>query len=75
MSALVERVVGATRDMGGCVTAGGLTRYVRRELEHLAKRAQIVRDNAGAIRRTQARVQGRSDRDTIWSVLHEGRGE
>lgn len=52
-----------------------LTKYVRRELEHLAQRAQIVRDNAASIRRTQARVQGRSDRDTILSVLHEGRGE
>lgn len=52
-----------------------LTRYLQRELEHLAKRAQIVQDNAGSIRSTQARVQGRSDRDTILSVLHEGRGE
>lgn len=51
-----------------------LTRYMLRELEHLAKQTQIVRDNAATIRRTQARVQGRSDRDTILSVLHEGRG-
>lgn len=52
-----------------------LTRYVRRELEHLAKRSQVVQDNAAIIRRTQARVQGRPDRDTILSVLHEGRGD
>lgn len=52
-----------------------LTRYMLREMEHLAKRAQIVRDNAGVIRRTQARVQGRQGRDTILSVLHEGRGD
>lgn len=52
-----------------------LTRYVRRELEHLAKRTQVVQDNAAVIRRTQARVQGRPDRDTILSVLHEGRGD
>lgn len=51
-----------------------LTKYMLRELEHLAKRAQIAHDNAGVIRRTQASVQGRSDRDTILSVLHEGRG-
>ena len=52
-----------------------LTRYLQRELERLAKRAQIMQDNAEVIRRTQARVQGRSDRDTILSVLHEGRSE
>lgn len=52
-----------------------LTRYMLRELEHLAKRAQIVGDNAGVIRRTQDRVHGRADRDTILSVLHEGRGD
>lgn len=52
-----------------------LTRYVRRELEHLAKRTQVAQDNAAVIRRTQARVQGRPDRDTILSVLHEGRGD
>jgi uncharacterized protein (DUF1778 family) len=52
-----------------------LTRYMLRELEHLARRAQIVRDNLQVVRRTQARVQGRADRDTILSTLHEGRGE
>jgi uncharacterized protein (DUF1778 family) len=52
-----------------------LTRYMLRELEHLAKRAQVAADNTDVIRRTQARVQGGSDRDTILSVLHEGRGD
>ncbi len=52
-----------------------LTRYMLRELEHLAKRAQIVQDNAAVIRRTQAKIQGRPSRDTILAVLHEGRGE
>ena len=52
-----------------------LTKYMLRELEHLAKRAQIVRDNAEVIHRTQDRVDGRTDRDTILSVLHEGRGD
>ena len=52
-----------------------LTRYMLHELEHLAKRRQVVQDNAAVIRRTQAKVQGRPDRDTILSVLHEGRGD
>lgn len=52
-----------------------LTRYLLRELAHLAKRAQIVRSNAAVIRRTQSRVRGRPDRGTILSVLHEGRGD
>lgn len=52
-----------------------LTRYMLRELDHLAKRAQVVQHNAGVIRRTQARVKGQPDRDTIVSVLQEGRGE
>ncbi|TAM66171.1 MAG: hypothetical protein EPN48_17650 [Microbacteriaceae bacterium] len=52
-----------------------LTRYMLHELEHLAKRRQVVQDNAVVIRDTQAKVQGRSDRDTILSVLHDGRGD
>lgn len=52
-----------------------LTRYMLREMEHLAQRAQVVRGNARVIRETQGRAQGRSDRDTILSVLHEGRGD
>ncbi|WP_290655553.1 hypothetical protein [Kocuria sp.] len=52
-----------------------LTKYVLRELEHLARRPQIVRDNAATVRRTQQRVQGEADRETILAVLHEGRGE
>ncbi|MGH3423922.1 MAG: hypothetical protein ACRDQA_24110 [Nocardioidaceae bacterium] len=52
-----------------------LTRYVQRELEHLAQRGQIVQHNAAVIHRTQDQVQGRPDREEILSVLHEGRGE
>jgi len=52
-----------------------LTKYVLRELEQLAHRPQVVRDNAAAVRRTQQRVQGEADRETILAVLHEGRGE
>lgn len=52
-----------------------LTRYMLRELKHLAQREQVVRDNVAAVRRTQAEVRGRASRDTILSVLHEGRGE
>ncbi len=50
-----------------------LTRYVRRELEHLAERAQVTRDNAAVIRQTQTEVDGRVDRRAILSALHEGR--
>lgn len=52
-----------------------LTKYVQRELAHIAKRDEVVRHNAGVIRQTQANVEGRSDRDTILSVLHQGRDE
>jgi len=52
-----------------------LTRYLLRELEHLAQLPQITRDNRAAIRRTQERVQGPADRTTILSLLDEGRGE
>ena len=52
-----------------------LTRYMLRELEHLARVPQVARDNTAAIRRTQQKVQGQADRKVILSVLHEGRGE
>jgi hypothetical protein len=52
-----------------------LTKYLLRELEHLAAQPQVVRDNVATIRRTQHAVQGRPDRETILAVLHEGRGE
>lgn len=50
-----------------------LAGYLRRELEQVAGRAQRVRDNAAVVRRTQRRVGGRVDRETILSALHEGR--
>lgn len=65
-----EALVGAAEAQGL-----SLTRYLRRELEHLAKRAQTVRDNAAVIRQTQARVGAHVDRDTILTALHEGRGD
>lgn len=52
-----------------------LTVYVRRELEHVARRARIVRDNAAAIQSAQTTVDGRVSRDAILSVLHEGRSD
>jgi hypothetical protein len=52
-----------------------LTKYVRRELEQLAKRAQIVQDNAVVVRETQSRARGRAGRDAILAALHEGRGD
>jgi hypothetical protein len=50
-----------------------LTKYVRRELEHLARRSQRVRDNAAVVRRTQEQVGARVDRDLILSELQDGR--
>lgn len=52
-----------------------LTKYVVRELERVARRAQAVRDNAAVIRRTQDVVGGLGDRETILAVLQEGRGD
>jgi hypothetical protein len=52
-----------------------LTRYMLREMEHLALRAHAVRDNASVVRETQAKVGGRVDRETILAVLREGRGK
>jgi hypothetical protein len=52
-----------------------LTGYVRRELEHLARRSQRVRSNAAIARRTQKQVGARVDRDLILSELHDGRGD
>lgn len=52
-----------------------LATYVRRELEHLASRAQRVRENAAVIRQAQTQVRSNVDRETILSTLHEGRGD
>ena len=52
-----------------------LTRYLLRELGHLAKRSEAVRANADVISQTQAKVRGHVDRDTILAALHEGRGD
>jgi hypothetical protein len=52
-----------------------LTKYVLRELEHLAKQAQVVRDNADVVRETRSKVRGGVDRKAILSAVHEGRGE
>ena len=52
-----------------------LTRYMLRELGHLANRAQAVQANAAVIRQTQAKVRGRVDRDTILAALHKGRDD
>jgi hypothetical protein len=52
-----------------------LTGYVRRELEHVARRSERVRDNAAVVRRTQSRVRADVGRDLILSELHDGRGD
>jgi len=61
----------------GAAEAQGLslTKYMLRELEHLAERSQIVQHNASVIRETQHRVRGHADRATILSALHAGRGD
>lgn len=52
-----------------------LSKYMLGELRQLAKRAQVVHDNAAVVRNTQARVRGGVDRDTILAAVQQGRGE
>lgn len=52
-----------------------LTRYIRRELEQVAQRAQVVRANAAIARQTQSAVRGEVDRGAILEALRQGRGE
>ena len=63
--------------LAGSAEAHGLsmTRYLLGELEHLAKRPQVVRDNAAVIRHTQAKVRGRVDRSAIIAALNERRDD
>lgn len=50
-----------------------LTAFVRRELDELARRAQLVHHNAHVIRDTQLKVSAGVDREAILAVVHEGR--
>ncbi len=52
-----------------------LTKYMLRELEHLATRVQVVHNNSGVIRETQAKVHGRVNRSIILAAIQEGRGD
>jgi hypothetical protein len=52
-----------------------LTRYTLRELEHVARRARAVSDNAATVKRTQDAVNGSVHRQEILDALHEGRGD
>lgn len=52
-----------------------LTRYMLAELEGLARRAQVTRDNAAAVRSAQSRVGVAVDRESILAAVGEGRGE
>lgn len=63
--------------LASAATAQGLSlaKYMRRELEQLAKRARAVQHNADVIRDTQAKVRGHADRGTILAALHAGRGD
>ncbi len=63
--------------LAGAATAEGLSlsRYVLRELEHLAARPATIRSNAGLVRETQAKVQGRVKRSAILEAIHESRDD
>ena len=52
-----------------------LNRYVLRELEHLARRAEVVELNARVIAETRARVRRKVARENILAALQEGREE
>ena len=52
-----------------------LTKYMVRELEQLAKRAQVVHDNAAVMRKAQELIGAHVDSAAILAALHEGRRE
>ena len=52
-----------------------LNRYVLRELEHLAHRAEVVELNARVITETKRRVRRKVARGSIFAALQEGREE
>jgi hypothetical protein len=52
-----------------------LNRYVLRELEHLARRAEVVQLNTRVISETRRRVRRKVGRENILAALHEGREE
>jgi HicB family len=52
-----------------------LNRYVLRELEHLARRAEVVELNARVITETRVRVRTKVARENILAALQEGREE
>ncbi|MFC4373059.1 hypothetical protein ACFO5K_03000 [Nocardia halotolerans] len=52
-----------------------MTRYLLRELNQVARRTQIVRHNNTVMHRTRDEVDASLDRETVLSVLREGRGE
>lgn len=52
-----------------------LNRYILRELEHLAHRAEIVELNARVVTETKARTRTKVAREAILHALREGREE
>ncbi len=52
-----------------------LNRYVLRELEHLARRDQVIALNGRVISETRARVGNKVARQSILAALQEGRDE
>jgi hypothetical protein len=52
-----------------------LNRYVLRELEHLARRVEVVESNARVMTETRSRVRRKVAREKILAALREGREE
>ena len=52
-----------------------LNRYLRLEVEQIARRRWLVSENAAVVLRTQARVGAHLDRETILTAIREGRDE
>lgn len=52
-----------------------LSRFVRRELEEIARRRATAAHNRRIIREAQASIGTRVSREEILSALHEGRDE
>lgn len=52
-----------------------LTKYVQQELQEVARRDRVLQHNLTVVRETQSLIPNKVDRETILSVLHEGRGE
>lgn len=64
-------------ELSAAAEAQGLSmnKFVLRELEQVARRAPIAKENMAIVRRTQAAVGRYVARDKILSAIREGRDE